>query len=125
MPVRKIEARLGMRKIGMVRPNPTSTKAKEIDAILVYPEHGTGMMALQVETPGPGSKKSKQVVALSFNAAMEVVKGILQNMHEFSVAADDELQSILKEKLAFADREARQAVAAVTERYSAPEIQGE
>lgn len=118
MSVRDINQRTGMRNLGVTMRTPTSKATKEITKITVYPDGGSSkgshntVILVYTET-------TKQVIGLSANAAMEVVKGILQNMNDFTVAADDELQNIMKEKLGSANREAQAVVDCVRERYTA------
>lgn len=110
MTVRKIEQRPGAPRLGRAK---SGRRADVISRITVYP--GVGDEArnpqVMVETPPFDVELS-----LSCAAGVELVKGILQNLPDVYLAADDELQAIFKDKVAAANADARAVVEAVRER---------
>jgi hypothetical protein len=112
MSVREIRPRHGGDRLGTVA-HSTSPKAKqrELTLLVVYGDVAGDARAVgvRVRTAEGGSR----VLTLRPNAAVELAKGLLQNLPAVYLAADDELVGILKTAVADAEREAQAVVEAL------------
>lgn len=99
MTARKIE-KSRSRKLGTVRQGSKGV-SRDIEVLSVYPDasgKGSVVPVVEVQIPSTSSPSSKTryFMFLSPEAALEVVKGLLQNLPPMYVAADDELLAIIR-----------------------------
>lgn len=107
----------GTMQLGTVAQS-VSHKAKKrtIQAVVVYQDqHCVCGIRLHLDgvDPSLGRYTSDTVLALNPNAAIEIAKGLLQNLPYQYVAADDELIQIMKEATGMAEREANAVAEAI------------
>lgn len=94
MTIRKIVKTSGASPVGrMGSPKQPLSRHREITELLVFP--GQGIHGRDVTLSVQCGTAPIFYTHLGPNAAMEVVKGILQNLPDFFVAADDEFLSIV------------------------------
>jgi hypothetical protein len=108
MTIRKIEKRLGLSRIGT-----SGLYSKlELESLIVYPEESD--IGIRVNKSSAGSHAV--VLNLSMNAAVELVKGILLNLQDVTIHADEELQAIIKGAVDRSSADAQAVVDAVVRR---------
>lgn len=110
MAVREVKAQSG-RKIGTMASSVSGrAKDRPVDSLVVYGEtnYHNGIRI------NAGDKVT--VLSLAPPAVIEVVKGLLANLPDIYLAADDELLGIIKPAVGIAEADARAVNRVITER---------
>lgn len=97
MIVRKIVERPGSPKLGLMTSSASSrAKKSAIKELFVWQENDGHSIGVRLNLEGGKTG----IIDLSQTAAIELAKGILQNLHDVSIAVDEELQDIIKQAVA-------------------------
>lgn len=112
MTVREIKQRPGSSKLGTASRSASGKgKRRIIDRLIVHSdvvEHGRNV-GVRVDVEG----KVFAVLSLGPNAAVELVKGLLLNLPDHFLAADEELLGIFAQAQSRSDAEAKAVVSAL------------
>jgi hypothetical protein len=118
--IREISPAPGLSRLGTISKSISAKATKyPLGCIVCYADiQGGRSVGIRFHRDAFGNSPPADVVLnLTPTAALELVKGILQNTPDISIAADDELNRIVREANERSSKDAEAVVKAVLERH--------